>query len=448
MSRRRLEAGISAPTNFSLRTIATGVGVTATAAQAPISVSRGGGAPPAIPTQAGLSFKFESFSTRPSASASPPKPMEAPRLPANFFTKAPTTGVHNSAEAMRLTAVVDDLTQRLRKTTEVKNQLEGQVARINAALVQERSNATAKLTALKSEVSTVHASEMRLRTELASRPAVKEVDTQQFATRCRAALELEETNARAADAEAKVGHLAKRAETLGVEVKLLESRKDAAMDLQMQALSKDEVEALVAKAAEAQAAIDVLDERRAALEDDIERFGALRDAHREETVGAEAGLFKANEATAAAVADEAAAKAQVQSMLLEHGDVCGKVRVMQQRLKDLGTAVDSPPTFKVTGASAPERDFESAPTALSQIASTACCGTGLAYHFALDAPLNITAADINAAAPSDDAGMNGMVQALVSDLQSYFKFAAEDHARIGRATVEGSEAAAPAVGVA
>ena len=117
----------------------------------------------------------------------------------------------------------------------------------------------------------------------------------------------------------------------------------------------------------------------------------------------------------------------------EHGKVSDQVGDLTRRVKALGTAVASPRTFCVTGAEAPEREFDSGTTTVAQIAATSCCGTGLAYHFSHDAPINIGAANINATAPSDDVGMNGMVEALVSDLQSYFKFAAEDHARIGRA---------------
>jgi len=280
MSRRRLEAGVLAPTNFSLRSIANGP--TPAAAAPAATVSRIHAAPPAIPAQAGLSFKFDSFKPPSTGISSPPKVQEPAKLPVGFFSKTPTSGTVTNAEAMRLTAVVDELTQRLRKTTEAKNQYEGQVARINAALVQERSNSSARLAALKSEVVNVQESEMRLRSELAARPPVKEVNTQQFATRCRAALELEETNARAADAEARVAHLAKRAETLGVEVKLLEGRKDASLAAQAQVLSKDEVEELIAQAAAAQAKVDALTEQSAGLEDDVFRFTALRDAHRDE----------------------------------------------------------------------------------------------------------------------------------------------------------------------
>ena len=205
MSRRRLQEGATGASSFSLRALQT-----APTPQVPVAAYQRRGvqptaAPPSVPAQPppALNFRFSSLAGPVQPTAKPP---EAPKLPNNFFSKpVGNSGTQGTGDVLRLTAVVDDLTQRLRKTTEVKNQLEGQVQRINAALVQERSNAAARIQALKAEVGAVQESEHRLRSELSARPAVKEVDGNKFQASVRSALEQEEINARVADAHGWYG---------------------------------------------------------------------------------------------------------------------------------------------------------------------------------------------------------------------------------------------------
>ena len=436
MSRRRIEAGLNNQGSFSLRTLATS-GAAAPAAS-PIGAIRSA-APPAIPQQAALSFKFNSLAPKLAGTlathGSPPLRAAAPSaLPANFFSKAAATGVGagTNAEAMRLTAVVDDLTQRLRKAVEAKGQLEGQVTRLNGALVQERSAANQRLSALKTEVATVQDSEMRLRTELAARPAVREVDTHKFATRVRSALEQEETNAKVADAEARLGAVVKRFESLSAEVKLLEGRKAEALEATATALSAEEVDELVAKAAGAESALREATDRKGGIEDDISLYEAMRDAHRDEMKQAETALFKANEATAAAVVDEAAAKQQLADVKVQHSELEVQVEQLNKQMEGLSAASKAPTTFSVTGAGAPERNTAALGSPMAQVEAAGCCGNGIAYHFKHDAPLNICGI---APDPSSNNATNQMVTALVSDLQSYFQSCAADHAKIGREPV-------------
>ena len=436
MSRRRIEAGLTSQSSFSLRTLSTGTAAAPAAAMG--SVLRGA-APPAIPQQASLSFKFDSLATCPvsiSSQGSPPLRSSAPTsLPANFFSKAAVSaGPKDAAEAMRLTAMVDDLTQRLRKAVETKSQLEGQVHRLNGAIVQERSAANQRLSALKTEVATVQESEMRLRTELAQRPAVREVDTYKFATRVRSALEQEETNAKVADAEARLIAVVKRHESLVAEVKLLEGRKVDALEATASALSTEEVDELVAKAASAETALREAIDQKVGLDDDIARFTAMRDAHHDEMKSAEMGLFKANEATAAAVADEAAAKQQLAEVHTERSDLSAQVANIQKQMEGLSTAAIVPTTFSVTGAHAPARNMAALGSAMAQVEAAGCCGEGVAFHFNHDAPLNICSISPD---PSGTDATNQMVNALVSDLKSYFQCCASEHAKIGH-DIDGS----------
>jgi predicted nucleic acid-binding Zn-ribbon protein len=432
MSRRRIEAGLSNQSSFSLRALSTPVA--AAPAATPAGFARNA-APPAIPQQAALSFKFSSLATKststPYSQGSPPLRASAPSaLPGNFFSKPMVTGMStSSAESMRLTAVVDDLTQRLRKSIEAKTQLEGQVTRLNGALVQERSAAQQRLSALKTEVATVQDSEMRLRSELAARPAVREVDTNKFATRVRSALEQEETNAKVADAEARLGAVSKRHESLVAEVKLLESRKAEALEATSSALSAEEVDELVAKAAIAQESMRQAEDVKAGVEDDIARFTAMRDAHNKEMQEAETALFKATEATAAAVVDESAAKQQLVDAKAEHANMTEQVEQLTRHMSGLSAASTAPTTFSVTGAHAPGRNMAAFGSPMAAVEALGCCGVGVADHFKHDAPLNICALAPNA---SDDSPTNLMVTALVSDLQAYFQSCAADHAKIGR----------------
>tara|TARA_B110000902_G_scaffold265251_1_gene349006 strand:- start:1065 stop:2390 length:1326 start_codon:yes stop_codon:yes gene_type:complete len=429
MSRRRLEQGASGASSFSLRALQTtpadAVAASAGAMRRPAGPF---GAPPAVPTQATtLNFRF---STLTGAVPQAPKPVEAPKLPSNFFSR-PVSGAaaQGTGDVLRLTAVVDDLTQRLRKTTEVKNQLEGQVQRINAALVQERSNATARIQSLKAEVGAVQESEHRLRSELATRPAVKEVDTNRFQASVRSALEQEETNARVADAEARVSMLGKRYDALTAEVKVLDERRGAG--LAAQSLTSEEVEAMVAKAAEAQAKMTRLEEHQAVVQDSITHLEAVRSSHHKEAQETETKLLQANEATAASVADASAAKEQVQSLRLEHGDIATKIAAMKQKLVDMNL-MGAQPVTEVSGAAAPRGllgEIKMGP--VTQVDTMSCCHTGVGYHFAHDCPIGITLMPTDAAGGMEEEATQAMISAIVNDLKAKFTFDAQEHDKIG-----------------
>jgi len=375
-----------------------------------------------------LNFKFDTFGPR-AVSGSPPKAPEAPKLPVNFFSKAPAICSGQTGDTMRLSAVIDDLNSRLRKSNDAKTQLECQVQRINTALGQERSSTSARLSALKAEMALVSDSENRMRAELASRPSVKEVDTNRFMSSVRTALEVEDTNARVADGEARVSQLTKRAEALAAEVRVLEERKgnELSAATQASAISASEVEDLVTQAAQVQSKMSVLEEKRLGLEDDIARFTAMRDAHLEEMKQAELSLFKANEATATAVADSVAAKEQVNDTLEKHTFTKAKVVALEARLGSLST-IEAAPSFSVTGAMAPGRLGNIITSPAASVDAMASGHLGIAYHFNHDAPIGITNISSN---QQSDAATDSMVTAVVSDLQSVFNFAAQEHANIG-----------------
>lgn len=434
MSRRRLEQGATGASSFSLRAITTAPAATATVQRR----AAPGAAPPlSTGTAPTLNFRFTTLGAKPVETA--PRPVEPPKL-SNFFAKPVGSG-RESGDVLRLSAVVDDLTQRLRKTTDVKAQLEGQVQRINAALGQERQNATARIQSLKAEMASVQESEGRLRSELAVRPAVKEVNANKFQSSVRTALEQEETNARVADAEARVATLAKRADALGAEVKLLDERKGAG--LAASAVSMDEVEDLVARAAEAQAKLGEIDDMRAVLQDSIAHLEATRDARLDESKAAQAELANANAATATAVADASAARAQVQELRTEHGSVAGQVGALKTKLAELNVAVAAPST-ETSGAHAPKGLLGRIQASPAQtVDALSCCGGEIGYHFAHDCPLGLPCVHVPASldAPVGTGVGDAMVKAIVGDLKSYWKNAADAHAALGSALTAGATTA-------
>jgi hypothetical protein len=130
------------------------------------------------------------------------------------------------------------------------------------------------------------------------------------------------------------------------------------------------------------------------------------------------------------VADSLAAKEQVQSLLLEHGDVARKIGLMNQRLEDMG-AVAARPATEVFGVAAPvgllgRLDTTSA----TRVDALSCCsGGGVAYHFAHDCPIELTTAPTGTDA--NEAATQAMIAAVVTDLKGAFQFYAESHAKIG-----------------
>ena len=385
----------------------------------------GGGAlapPPPVPTQASLSFKFNLSDT---GKSSPTKPVSPPvALPSTFFSRQ-TAASKESADTMRLSAVVDELTQRLRKMSDAKVTTETQLARTGHLLSTERQAHAAKVEAMKSEMSTAHEMAMSLRSELAQRPAIREVNSSKFGARVRSALEQEETNAKVADAESRVSMLLKRAEGLNAEVKLLEGKKHTHLAESNAALTEQDIQALVKRAADAQSSLQDTEERKSSIKDDIDRLNALRDAHREEVGVAATQLEAANAEISSATIDADTARREVLDLLKEHEDVVKSIESKRNTLDSLEHAA-----VQVTGATAPAPRNPLIVSDMAKVETFACCHTGLPYHFEHDAPLNITAA--TETSPHGEESMDGMVNALITDLKSYFSYAAEAHSQIGQ----------------
>jgi hypothetical protein len=477
MSRRRLEQGATGASSFSLRAITTTPDVAAVVQRSAVP-----GVAPPLPTGStpSLNFRFATLNVKPVEAAFKPfNQFKTANLNNNFFAK-PVGSSGESGDVLRLSATVDDLTQRLRKTTELKNRLEGQVQRINAVLVQERQNATSRMQSLKADMASVQESEGRMRSELAVRPVAKEVDASRFQSSVRTALEQEETNARVAEAEVRVATLTKRAETLATEVNLLEERKSNV--LSSDSVSAKEVEVLAARAVEAQAKLANIEDMQAVARDSIAHLEATRDARREESKAAQEELAIANAATATAIADTAAAKvrvkelreegevaqkelavanaatataiadtavakAQVQELRAEHGSVSGQVDALKTKLAELEVAVEASST-KTSGAHAPKGllgRIQASP--VQMIDALSCCGDNIGFHFAHDCPIGLGCIHVPASLDASvSTGLSdAMVDAIVRDIKSYWKNASNTHAALHSAPTAAASTAATSV---
>lgn len=154
--------------------------------QAPVTALFSQPAPSPAPSKPGLKFDFSKI--RGATQSAQPK--AAPKLdlkPAQFAAplKNPFEPSNNKADVMRLTAVVDDLTGRLKKATDRAVMAEGQLQKTHSALVTERNNASDRIKAANAQLGAAHATESQLRAELAKSvkttpPAPAQAKTKSF----------------------------------------------------------------------------------------------------------------------------------------------------------------------------------------------------------------------------------------------------------------------------
>ena len=438
MSRRRIEAGAQNANTFSLRGMApaaTGATQQAKTSQAIASAS--------VPPASALSFNLDALSTRNVAAAVPVKLEHLCWSQDTLFRGARNDkGRTSSDETMHLGAVIDDLTQRLRKASDARSALEGHIQRINAAFERERRQSGAKIGALASEVSTLQDNELKLRSDLAQKSMAKELDEARFQSSVQAALQVEETNARVADSEAKLLALKKEHASLTEEVRLLKDRKcqateaardAAALDAQNQqdAPTREAMDALRAEAVALKVRGRAAFERQAvrcsptrldpALQSEIEKHAAAQHEHAQSLLDAEAKLVES--------------RSHVAEMRAREEEAGRRVACMQTEMQAVHDELDSVKlasttlSFNVDGAMPPVRHEDAMRSLAAQTESQTGVHTGVPFHFAHDAPI-----DIGARRPDEGTATDAMVQALIADLQLCFNFAANAHASIGKQT--------------
>ena len=429
MSRRRLEAVTAPAPAFSLRTAfsATATPTGARPVPGPLPARRASVPPSAPPLvmrtpvaatsaapRSGLSFSLSGLPA--AAPAAPPAP--TPTLSNNPFARQPPTAPTN--DAMRYTAVIDELTGRLRKESEKKAALEHQITRMQQTLASVKSEANAKLKALQADLGTVQASEVRMRKELAAKPAVAET-TGAFEQQVKATLEAEAAAGRVAEAEERLAAAEARHKELKVEVDMLQAHRAAAISAMAPkdgSLSEQGVEALLKKVSQATKRLETLENRREALKDDVDRFGALAEARRADAAAARRDATLAQAETAEAASDAAAARTQTKDIDAQLVDARADLERVSAEVAAAQTDKEvalSARRGAVSGAEPPRRAlhaFEDTP--LARVAAVSRVAVGTPAPLAFDCPV-----DIGVTGPADQAGQ-AMVDAVLADLQVFF----------------------------
>jgi len=171
----------SDPTAFNLRHV-----VTEEAAAKPFFLSRAMDTSAAAPTggffttapaavsakpRSGLKFDFTSLKQ---AEKPPSLPLEhsvanIPDLKSTQFRNPfeQSRETSNKADVMRLTAMVDDLQARLKKSSDRAQAAESQLTKTHQCLVAERQNAASRAKAVNAEIGNAHVTEAALRAEIA-----------------------------------------------------------------------------------------------------------------------------------------------------------------------------------------------------------------------------------------------------------------------------------------
>lgn len=135
--------------------------------------------------------------------------------PAPLPLAKPFVSSTSSSDVMRLTAYVDDLSKKLQMTQSKLQQSESRLSRTNQVLTTERQSVHTKIASFKADLKAAHDIEMKLRTELAARPAknAQELSTTKFQSSVQSILmeeeSLEKCRRHAAELQAKVNELEK-----------------------------------------------------------------------------------------------------------------------------------------------------------------------------------------------------------------------------------------------
>lgn len=337
-------------------------------------------ATPPIPTGQGTTQRFPQalnmrFTTSVPVSSSNPVQTAAHAVPSNIpnlsFTSMSTASrppsilggragivakqehANAQADVMRLSAYVDELTTRLKKSQQKLQDTESQLHRTSHALASERHQGEATMKAYKTDLSTAHDVESKLRAELANRPKRSALTESHFMQSVGSVLQDEQREHAASE---KLLELETKVKAMGDAKVLIESEIGALKELKAKAQSeladiRKNHEGLRALAAtsenemsekvtvmQAQCKVAQKDatDARAALEFTKAEHTLLREkitgAAKEESQLV-AAISSLNGFKVDAEAEAAAAKTDLQKMLLEHGDVSGKVRVVRQSLE-------------------------------------------------------------------------------------------------------------------
>lgn len=398
------------------------------------------------PVQAlgGLSLRFAAAPVQPQtvlrqAAAPPPQSKGMPNLTFKSMSQRPgghslsaqqvvaqaKEAANTKADVMRLSAYVDELTQRLRKVQSKLDQTECQLTRTSQVLCHERQAADQMLGGYKKDLAAAHKTEEKLRTEIAGTKKKATMQDSAFMASVGTALandaQIPVAQRNLQELETKVTAMGDFKVKLEAEVATLEGLKNVA-DKKLSDLNlAHQQQACATEAASAELA-----ETQRALKDVQGSHGEVAERLAAAKVQ-EATLSEAVDAlrTAKGLAEAEASQAtnKTQEVLLQHGeasrslaDVKRRVAVLHaqeaearealERSPDVADDVSEfelesplrpppPPPLRrmtVTGAQAPDRQLcvgmDHGTT--GQMARDGFSGSGVAAVLATDAPVELT----------------------------------------------------------
>ena len=385
---------------------------------------------PSPPTGAGV-LKFSLGPRNPEPVA---KPSVLPSMPPTAIFKG-TPQKTESAEVMRLTAYVDDLSKRLRDTGAKLKTHETALARSNQALAAERHTAQQKLGAMKAELDSAHETEAKLRSELGAVTAKQQVskENKEFLSSVRSAIAtdaIEESKLTAA--------------------KELETRLEVMRDQQMQleahlaalSLDKTTAEQELSAANEVVKATQqktiALTEKMAAQEERLVAMSALApDAPTTASQDVATGdllMMEVQEAVDAVDAVDAVARVETECCADDSGPQDMELAEDEEN-SDLAAEQLASPFMRFAPLShVCEPSITGAPpkrVACPRLAARTMAhanrilpGAYIGQHFNLDAPVHLCNHHVeidengDVAGAAGDAGMSALIAAIVEDIRS------------------------------
>ena len=421
MSRRRAEGGFSLRTAFSAAATSSAqvqlpsanvrrvgvpnlpVGHSSSCGSGKLSFSLQGLQQPAAPVSSNACNGMNAVSNN-----------SAANIPTLALTNAfarPAAASSFTGDTLRLNAVIDDLTQRLRKTTDKIQQMENANARTSQSFASAKNSAAYRITTLKAELATVVSSESKLRTELGAKSKVAETKAEPFLTSVRSALEADELEQRSAAAEKKCVEMQERQKQLSTDLDMMEGKRSEMMSVMAgdDPMTASDLEDIIAKAKKATRKLEKLELRRSALEDEVSKFGALADARREDAAAARRDATMEN-----AKVDEAEANLKTLQQRSETAGIAEAtaIRAAEQALKLMPVLPNT-----LEGAEPGNRLNRVEDSNMARIEMAAQTAIGIPFHFQFDAPIGLGAEYTNATIEQP----NEMIDAVVKDLTAYFQ---------------------------
>jgi len=243
------------------------------------------------------------------------------------------------ADVMRLTAYVDELTNRLQKTQSRLEQTEVQLTRTSQVLCKERQVADRTLSSYKHSLAAAHQTEEKMRAEISANKKKTALQETTFVSSVEAAVASDEqvrTQQRTLDElETKVKALGEFKTTLEVEVAKLTSLRDSAQKSFEEMKGAHSAESAKFESVSAELT-DARREFETTKQENAKILKGVADLKIEEATVRE-GVASLKSSRIQAEEETSSCRSALQAMLLEHGNVARKLSLQQEKLVDLET---------------------------------------------------------------------------------------------------------------